>query len=382
MGEARPARKRRKDPSRPPAGSAPGTLTPDPKAKPPRIRVIAYGPESITEHPLREPDQIAELMGRSPVTWIDVDGLGDARIVGRIGELIGLHKLSLADVVHVNQRPKLEDYGNYLFLVARMPCGEADNGALATEQVSICLGPNFVVTFQERQIPGDCFDPVRDRLRRAIGRIRRSGADHLAYALLDAVIDAYFPVVEEIGERIDTLEEAVLGVPTPEVLQQIHRVRRDLIAVRRAAWPLREAVNTLLRDPSPLVADETRVYLRDCHDHTIQIIDLVESYRDLESALMDVYLSMVSYRLNEIMKVLTIIATIFIPLTFIVGLYGMNFDTSSPWNMPELGWRYGYPAVLLVMAVIAGGMLVFFRRRGWLGGSARPGRPAKPPAMS
>jgi magnesium transporter len=229
------------------------------------------------------------------------------------------------------------------------------------------LGANFLLTFQERT--GDCFDLVRDRIRRRRGHIRERKADYLAYALLDAVIDGYFPVLEACGERLESLEDAVLDKPSGEQSAQIHEMKRDLLTLRRAIWPQREMINALTRDSSAHVSDQTRVYLRDCYDHTIQLMDMLETYREIASGLVDVYLSSVSARMNEIMKLLTIIATIFIPLGFIAGLYGMNFDTGvSPWNMPELSWRWGYPFALGLMAVVAIGLLLFFRKRGWIGG--------------
>jgi magnesium transporter len=240
-----------------------------------------------------------------------------------------------------------------------------------TEQVSLCLGKDFVITFQEQQRPGDCFEPVRRRLRESVGKIRSAGPDGLAYALIDAIVDAYYPAVEHIGDRLDTLEDEVFAAH-PRVLKQIHEVRRDLINLRRAVWPMREAIASLLRDRSELIAEPTRVYLRDCHDHAIQIIDLIETFRDIDASVMDVYLSGVSQRMNQIIKVLTVITTVFIPLTFIVGVYGMNFHTdASPYNMPELTWRYGYPAVWALMIGLAGWMLLVFWRRGWIGRNGR-----------
>jgi magnesium transporter len=230
------------------------------------------------------------------------------------------------------------------------------------------LGENFVLTFQEGG--GDCFDPVRKRLRRKRGRIRDVGADYLAYALLDAVIDGFYPVLEDCGERLGVLEDEIIGAPSGAAVTDVHDLKHDLLTLRRAIWPQREMINTLLRDESELVSAATRIYLRDCYDHAVQLMDIVETYREIASALVDVYLSSVSARLNEIMKVLTIIATIFIPLSFIASVYGMNFDrNASPLNMPELGWRYGYVFSLALMLAIALGLLYYFRRRGWLGGT-------------
>jgi magnesium transporter len=348
----------------PPPGSPPGTVVVDPTLPPPAMRVMAFGPTGLEEVPVKSGAEIQPFLSKWPVTWLDVDGLGDAKVIAELADLIGMHKLSLEDVVHVHQRSKVEDFGNYLFFVCRMPQGM---DCLETEQVSLCLGKNFLVTFQETDHPGDVFERVRVRLRQAESRIRSMPADYLAYSLIDSIVDSYFPILEKYGESIDILEDQTLSRPRPETVRKIHKIKRELIAARRATWPMREMLNAALRDPTALISGETRVYLRDCYDHTVQIIDLIETYRDLASGMMELYLSVTSNRLNEIMKVLTVISTIFIPLTFIVGVYGMNFDTRSPWNMPELTWRYGYIGVLLVMALIAGVMLWQFRKRGWLG---------------
>ncbi|MCC6659758.1 MAG: magnesium/cobalt transporter CorA [Phycisphaerales bacterium] len=372
------ARRKRRHIRRPPPGAAPGTLVVDPSLPPPALRVMQYGPEDFVERKLEGPDDLARVLtapegGGTPhaVTWIDVDGLGNVDVVARIGELLGLHRLSVSDIVHVSQRPKAEDYGTYLFVVLRMPDpGTEDAGD--TEQVSLCLGRNFVVTFQEQQRPGDCFEPVRKRLRESVGKIRAAGPDGLAYALIDAVVDAYFPAVERVGDRLDVLEDEVLERIGPTTLRRIHGVRRDLINLRRSVWPMRDAIGTLLRDHSNLIGDSVRVYLRDCHDHAVQIMDLIETHRDIDASIMDAYLSGVSQRLNEIIKVLTVITTVFIPLTFIVGVYGMNFHTEAgPYNMPELDWRYGYPAVWAFMIALAAWMLVVFWRKGWIGSGHR-----------
>jgi len=267
-------------------------------------------------------------------------------------------------VLSVHQRPKIEQYGEYYFIVTRMVrLGEH----LETEQLSLFLGKNFILTFQEGR-PGDCLDLIRERIRQKGGRIREAGLDYLAYALLDAIVDCYFPILEEYGERLEAFEDEILTRPYGDTVARIHEIKRNLLTLRRAIWPQRETFNTLLRDELPLVTNETRLYLRDCYDHVTQLIDLIETYRELGADLIDVYLSSISNRTNEIMRVLTVISTIFIPLTFIAGVYGMNFNPSaSPWNMPELNWFWGYPLSLLLMAVVAFGQLIFFRRRGWLG---------------
>jgi magnesium transporter len=379
---SRASRRRRR--KRPPPGSSPGTLEIDPAQPAPQMRLIAYGPDLYEERPVTGAAELVEPLksGKFPVVWLDVDGLGDASIIEAIGQVVGLHRLSLADVVNTLQRPKVEDFGTYLFAVLRMPT--AANGAeFDTEQVSLVLGPNFVLTFQERSKPGDCFGPVRDRLRQSKGKIRSRGPDYLAYAVIDAAVDAYFPILEDMGERLDTMEECVLEGIDRSAMQQLHRMRRQLLTVRRATWPLREAVAVLHREHLPLIKDETRIYFRDCYDHTVQIIDLLETYRELGAGLMEVYLSTVSNRMNQIMKVLTIITTIFIPLTFIAGIYGMNFQPDAgPLNMPELRWKYGYVTVLGVMLLIAVIMVIAFRRRGWIGTPAHHKEPPPGPSHS
>ena len=348
---------------RTPPGSSPGTLITSPESNPPKIHVFAFDSEKLIEKEIKDVKQLPELLEQFPVTWINVDGLGDASVVQALGDIFHLHLLALEDVVNAHQRAKVEDYGEYLFIVSRMV---EYNGQLETEQLSMFLGPNFVLTFQE-DLPGDCLDPVRQRLRKKQGRMRSSGADYLAYALLDAVIDAYFPVLEKYGERLEALDDQITTDEGTETLQDFHQLRGELLFLRRAIWPHREAMAALSREVSRLITLETRVHLRDCYDHTIQLIDFLETNRDLCSDLRDYYLSKVSNRMNEIMKVLTIIATIFIPLTFITGLYGMNFDTHvSPYNMPELRMRFGYPFVWGVMISVVIGLVLFFQRRGWL----------------
>jgi len=337
-------------------GAPPGVVVIDPAAPPPAIQLIAYGPNEFDEMPIDGVSSIDKYLGRSPVTWVNVAGLGNAEVIGELGRLFRLHALALEDVVNLHQRAKVERYGEHLFVVARMARFEGHHD---TEQVSLFLGRDFVLTFLED--PGDVFEPVRDRLREGAGPIRESGAGYLAYSLLDAVIDSFFPLIEAHGERLDALEDLVIARPDRRLIARIHEAKRDLRGLRRAIWPLREAMNSLARDPSEWFDDETRVHLRDCHDHVVQIIDLVETYRELGSDLTDLYLSSLSHRMNEVMKVLTVIATIFMPISFIAGVYGMNFE-----NMPELSWRYGYAFSLGLMTAVTGGMLYFFHRRGWL----------------
>lgn len=349
---------------RTPPGAPPGTLLADPDSPRPVMRVLAYGSDDAVERSIDHPKQVLDFLDRWPVVWIDVEGLGDAEIIRALGELLGLHRLALEDVLNVHQRSKLEQYPGYYFIVAHMArLGER----VETEQLSLFLGKNFVLTFQEGK-PGDSLEPIRERIRNQHSRIRETGLDYLAYALLDAVVDGYFPILERYGEQLESLEDEIVTRPSGDIVARIHEIRRTLLILRRAIWPQRETFNALLREETPLVTSETRLHLRDCYDHTVQLIDLIETYRELGADLTDVYLSSISNRTNEIMRVLTVIATIFIPLTFIAGVYGMNFNpNASPWNMPELNWAWGYPFALLFMSAVAAAQLVFFRRKGWLG---------------
>ena len=371
MKHNRKKRHRKRPPLRmvTPPGGKPGTVLVDPDASPTRVRVMAYNREKLLDKELHHLDEVPQLLKEWPVTWINVDGLGNAAILLKLGKLLGLHELALEDVVNVHQRAKVEPYEDHLYIVARMV--EPGERA-ATEQVSLFLGRNFVLTFQERL--GDCFDAVRQRLR-LVESIMRSDCrpDYLVYRLLDAIIDGYFPVLERYGDRLEALDDELADHPTEATYARIHDIKSDLLLLRRTAWPHRDAVSELLRESHELISPPTRVYLRDCYDHVLRVVDFIETYRELCANMRDFYLTAVSNRLNEIMKVLTIIATLFIPLSFIAGLYGMNFDTrESPWNMPELEWYFGYPLVLLLMGGVAGGMLLFFRKRGWLGHSSSP----------
>jgi magnesium transporter len=360
---ARPKRIRRQTPP----GAAPGSVVPDPGAPRPIVRVIAYGPGEFIEKPIASLDELPTLLARHPVTWINIDGLGDADVITRLGEMFGLHALALEDVVNTHQRPKAEAYDSHLFIVIRELML---HGRITSDQVSLFFGRNFVVSFQERA--GDYFDPVRERLRRQSSRLRARGADFLAYTLIDAVVDSYFPIVEKLGDGLEEIEERVLQHPRAADMSRLHEIKRDLFQVRRAAWPLREALNSVVREPHAAVTDETRTFLRDCVDHTVQIIDLVETDRELCSDLRDIYLSAVSNRLNQVMKLLTIISTIFIPLTFLAGVYGMNFHTDAgPLSMPELLWKHGYLAFWIVCYAIAIGLMGLFWRLGWLRGEGK-----------
>lgn len=340
-----------------PAGTSPGTLQTDAEAGPAHVAAIGYGPDTFVARDPIDPAEIADLRKRCANVWIDVTGFGDVGVLLRLADEFGLHRLALEDIVNVQQRAKVEDYVQHEFLLLRMidAANETD-----TEQLGVFVGPGFVLTFQERA--GDCFGLVRKRLADDSGQMRKRGSDYLAYALLDAVVDGYFPVVESLDRRLEAVEDQVLaGHASTAAVQELHAVRRCLLELRRAVWPLREATSALVRGEAPHFSAEVRPYLRDVHDHVVQLLDLLESYRELSSSLLDLYLSNVNFRLNEVMKFLTVIATIFIPLTFVAGVYGMNFD----W-MPELRVWWGYPACLAVMAAIATTMLWWFRRRRWL----------------
>ncbi len=348
-------------------GTAPGMIVADPEATPSRVAIMGYGPDSYEERQNAGVKDIAAFRNSHAVVWIDVTGLGDVDLIQDLGRMFTIHPLVLEDVVNVHQRAKTEDYEDKLYMALRMM---QLSDRIESEQISIVLGQGYLITFQER--PGDCFDPVRARVRKDGTRMRNSGADYLAYALIDAVIDSYFPVLETLGDRIEVLEDEVVRNPEPEVVQTLHDMKHELLAMRRAIWPHREMVNALLRQESTIISPATNVYLRDCYDHAVQLMDVMETYREIASGLLDVYLSSLSNRMNEIMKVLTIIATIFIPLSFVAGVFGMNFDrTASPWNMPELGWAYGYPAVMGLMLAAALTMVWYFWRKGWIGGRRR-----------
>lgn len=344
-------------------GTSPGTLIEPEGAREPVITVMAFDKSRVMEKTLDKPEDIGAILKDFPVVWVNVDGLGDADLVDRLGSIFGLHVLALEDVLNTHHRPKLEVYDDNVFVVTRM-AGIREN-ILDMEQVSLFFGQNYVVSFQER--PGDCLEPVRERIRKVGARIRGMGADYLAYALVDAIVDGFFPVLEYYSERLNALEDAAVADPNKHIVAHIHELKRDFEVLRHGAWPFREALRDLSGD-IPFIQDETKPFLRDCHDHVIQIVDILEIYRDRASSLTDLYLSSLSNKLNEVMKVLTIIATIFIPLSFIAGVYGMNFDPEfSPLNMPELRWYLGYPFALAVMLLVAVGLIFFFRRRGWIG---------------
>ncbi|UCH33649.1 MAG: magnesium/cobalt transporter CorA [Armatimonadota bacterium] len=329
------------------------------KAERARLTVTDYDETATAERELAALDQCFALTGVPGVTWISVVGVHDVAVLQQIGDCFQVHPLVIEDISNTEQRPKLEDYQDYLFIVLKALDSPTDEGEVNAEQVSLIVGPNFVISFEERD--SGLFDPVRERVRNGRGRLRKAGADYLAYALMDAIVDRYFVVLETIGEKVEDIEEELVTNPTTATLHTIHHLKREMILLRRSVWPLREVISGLSRGESHLIRDTTGVYLRDVHDHTIEVIDTIEALRDMVSGMLDIYLSSVSNRMNEIMKVLTIIATIFIPLTFLAGIYGMNFR-----YMPELAWHWGYPGLLAIMALAGGAMILYFRRRSWL----------------
>jgi len=323
------------------------------------ITYMDYDERSFQEKQRATVEECFAFKDTQTITWINIDGIDDIPIIEKIGKAYDLHPLILEDIVTAGQRPKFDNYDKYVYIVLKMLTYSFATHSVESEQISIVFGPNFVISFQEDV--GDIFNPIRDRIRFAKGRVRKMGADYLAYSLIDAIVDGYFGILEKIGERIEGLEDELIERPTESLLRQIHSLKREMMSLRRSVWPLRELINAMQRDESPLISSQTRIYLRDVYDHTIQIIDAIEGFRDIVAGMLDVYLSSISNRTNAIMKVLTMIATIFIPLTFVAGVYGMNFK-----NMPEIEWRWGYPAILLLMLAVAGVMVGYFRRRKWL----------------
>ncbi len=344
----------------PPAGARPGTLVIPADAARPRIHVVRYAKDVIEEFDVEDAPAVAALLRPGTVAWIDVQGIGDEAVLRGLADLFRVHPLALEDVVNVPQMPKLEGYDDHDLILARMARPDQPERT-DLEQVSIFLGKDYVLSFQDTY--GDVLDPVRIRLRLGAGPIRKSGADYLAYAILDMIVDAYFPILESVGNRLEELEDRVLERPEPGCLAELNDIRKHLVRLRRAIWPQRDAVNRMIRDESEFLGESARVYLRDTHDHCVQCAEVVEGYREIAGGLFNSYLSVVGNRTNEIMKVLTIMASIFIPLTFLAGIYGMNFD-----HMPELHARWAYPALLLVMSAVGVAMLFWFRRRGWIGG--------------
>ncbi|MEK6764668.1 MAG: magnesium/cobalt transporter CorA [Planctomycetota bacterium] len=342
------------------AGLPPGTLVHIGKKRveKSRITIIDYDQTNFQEKEVKSVEECFPFKDKSTVTWINIDGIHQIEIIEKIGKHFNLHPLILEDIMNTEQRPKLDDFEDYVFLVMKIPYFEEKNNTIKIEQISLVLGTNFIISFQEME--GDIFNPVRERIKNGRVRIRNSGTDYLLYALIDAIVDNYFTILEKIGERIENVEEELVTEPGKETLHDIHDLKREVLFFRKSVWPLREIVSNLERGELTLIKEPTRIFLRDVYDHTIQVIDTMETFRDMLSGMLDLYLSSIGNKTNEVMRVLTIIATIFIPLTFIAGLYGMNFE-----YMPELKWRWSYPLVLLLIGVIGIFMLFYFRRKKW-----------------
>ena len=339
----------------------PGTLvyTGEKKTEDVRITIMDYDESQFQEKEVKKIEDCFPFKDKPTVTWINIDGIHKLDIIEKIGTHFNLHPLVLEDIVNTAQRPKMEDFTDYIFIVLKMLQFDEHENRTAVEQVSLILGSNYVISFQESE--GDVFNSIRERIRSNKGRLRKMGPDYLAYCLIDAIVDSYFAILENYGERIEDIEDTVVANPTPETLHSIHSLKGEMIFLRKSVWPLREVINRLERWESPLVSKSLDIYLRDIYDHTIQIIDAIETFRDMLSGMLDIYLSSISNRMNEVMKVLTIIATIFIPLTLITGIYGMNFKF-----MPELEHPWGYPMAYLIMFTISILMLAYFRRKKWL----------------
>jgi magnesium transporter len=343
-------------------GLPPGTLVHvgDARTDDIKISVIEYRDDFFHEEVISSLDSCIALKGSGSVKWINIEGIHQTDTLEKLGQCYGFHPLVLEDIMATDQRPKLEDFGDYLFIVLKMISYNGRNGGLEIEQVSLILGKNYLISFQEGK-EGDVFNPLRERIRTGKGRVRSMGADYLAYTLMDSIVDNYYLAIDRLGDEIEAVEERLVNYPAPETLRKIHKLRKDMIYLRKSVWPLREVVSGLDRLESPLFAKSTAIYLKDVYDHTIRVIETIETYRDMLAVILDVYLSSINNRLNAVMKVLTVIATIFMPLTFIAGVYGMNFK-----YIPGLEWEWSFPVFILSMVMISGGMLLLFRRKKWL----------------
>lgn len=348
-------------------GEAPGSVVfrGDKKLEEIQLTILDYDEDSFDTIPIDDIESSLPYLKESTVTWIKVNGLHDVEKLKTIWDFFDIHPLAREDILNPAQRPKIDAYENHLFIVLRgISFNEEGDIQLESEQISILLGKNYVLSFQETDKP--IFDPVIKRLTPEGTRLRKSASDYLAYALVDTVVDHYFHALDLIGDQIENLEGEIIANPNEEALQRIHHIRRDLIQFRKSVWSLRDALNSLIRDDTAFFKKETKIFLRDVYDHVVQIIDTLENYREMIFGIYDMYMSTISNKMNEVMKVLTVIATIFIPLTFIAGIYGMNFDPgASPWNMPELAWYYGYPFSFVLMLLMAGGMIYFFKKQNW-----------------
>jgi magnesium transporter len=344
-----------------PIGTAPGALihVGEQKVKQVTTSLLHYSPEHLTEKEPAAITEFSQFQNQDGISWFNINGIHDVNYIGQLGENNSIHPLTLEDIVNTRQRPKIEDYEDYLYLVFKMLSFDNQTEVIKSEQISLIVGDGFVISIQE--VEGDLFNPVRERIRRGKGRIRKAGCSYLAYALIDAVVDHYFVILENLGEKIEGLEQDLMDNPSESLLESIHRLKREMILFRKQVWPMREMVNRLIKTESPLIHDSTGIFYSDVYDHVVQVTDTIESFRDILSGMLDLYLSTISNRMNEVMKMLTIMATIFIPLTFIAGIYGMNFEF-----MPELRMKYGYFIALGVMAAMGAGMVIYFKNKKWL----------------
>lgn len=344
------------------AGLPPGSLVHVSDIVRPKINISIMDYDRISLHEKQDisiEECLEHMQNASTTTWINIRGINDPKVLESIGQSLGLHALLLEDVMSAGQRSKLDDYKDYIFIVVRMLFNNTASDSIQDQQVSFVLGPNYLISFLEDSV--DIFEPIRERLRSSKKRIRSMGADYLCYTMIDAIVDQYFVILEAVDKNLEVLEESLIHNHTPETMGKIQRLKREIVILRKSVWPMREVINNFRRLETPLISESTQLYLHDVYDHTIQAIDTIESFRDIASGMLDVYLSSISQHMNEIMKVLTIVATIFVPLTFIASLYGMNFD-----NMPELHWKWGYPVTLSIMAIVALTMIYYFRRKRWI----------------
>lgn len=325
-----------------------------------KITLLDYEGDHYLEKNIDHIEELRAFKDRQTVSWVHIQGIHDTRILEQLGDVFGLHPLILEDILNTDQRPKMQDMGDYMFIVLKRFCNTCDEHSdISAEQISVVLGPHYVISFQERA--DALLDPIREHIKTSKGRIRKAGADYLAYSIVDMVLDSYFGILETLGDKIEIEEEALVNNPTPATLRVIQHLKRDMIFLRKSIWPLRETISALERSESPLIQDATGLYLKDIYDHAIQVIDTVETYREMLSGMIDIYLSSLSNRMNQVMKVLTIIATIFMPMTFLAGVYGMNFK-----HFPELEWQWGYPLFWIINLTIAVVMLILFKRKKWL----------------
>jgi len=343
------------------AGAAPGTLVHigQQRVEKVRLSLVTYGPDTIEEHQVDTLEEALSLCDGSGFTWLNIDGIHDIDLIEHLGQHFGIHPLTQEDILNTAHRPKFEEFEHYAYIVLKMLRYDAADNRVLTEQVSLILTGKTLISLQES--PGDVFDPVRGRLHKGRSRIRKAGSDYLTYALIDAIVDHYFSILEQIGVQIEEIEDDTLSDPTPKVLQRIHRMKREILYLRKQIWPLREVVGVMAKEEPALIQSDTMIFLRDVHDHTIQIIETIESQRDILAGLLDMYMTGISNKMNEVMKVLTIMATIFIPITFIAGVYGMNFK-----YMPELEWPWGYAMVWVVMIAVVIVMVLYFNKKKWL----------------